>query len=113
MAHIASYRFKRIDIDGKIFTKDVIILPAEIIHPWWRESSHQVLVQDLTKYIEGFPRTLIIGTGKYGMMHLENDTEQWLKEQGIDAITMKTDEACKQYNESDHSKTGAALHLTC
>ena len=113
MAHIESYRFKRIEIDGQRYTKDVIILPTKVISTWWRNTSHEVLIEDLDQYIDEFPQTLIIGTGKYGRMHVPDKTRKWLEEQGIDVITSKTDQACETYNESDYKTTGAALHLTC
>ncbi len=114
MPHIDSYRFKQLVIDGHLYSKDVIILPGEsVIEPWWRESSHNVLIQDLTQYIREFPPKLIIGTGRFGMMKVPDKTKDWLKEQHIEISLAKTDQACKLYNQSDLSTTGVALHLTC
>ncbi len=113
MAEIESYRFKHIEVDGKTFTKDVILHPDGIIPEWWRNSSHEVRPEDLSEYLDTLPEVLIIGTGKFGRMQVPEKTTQWLEDQGTEVITKKTAKACDTYNESDKSTTGAALHLTC
>jgi len=114
MPYIDSYRFKKIVIDGQAYKKDVIIHPREgVIDPWWRDASHNVLVEDLTEYISDFPQKLIIGIGKYGMMKVPEETKVWLTEHNVELTMTKTDKACEIYNQSDKMITGAALHLTC
>jgi hypothetical protein len=113
MAEIENYRFKHIEVDGETYTIDVIIHPDRIIPEWWRKSSHEVLPEDLEQYLDEFPELFIIGTGKFGRMQVPDKTEQWLEEQGTEVIQKKTKAACQEYNNSDKSITGAALHLTC
>lgn len=113
MAEIENYRFKYIEIDAESYTIDVIIHPDGVIPEWWRKSSHEVLPEDLDQYLDDFPEVLIIGTGKFGRMQVPQETEQWLEEKGTKVIQKKTDNACREYNESDKTVTGVALHLTC
>lgn len=113
MAHIDSYRFKRIEIDGTVYTNDVIIHPQTLIDNWWRESGHSLIPADLENYLPNLPSKLIIGTGKYGRVKVPEFTRQWLQEKGVEFVTVRTDQACQLYNSSNKQQTGAALHLTC
>ena len=37
---IDRYAFGNIVIDGKAYTKDVIIFPDRVYSPWWRKDGH-------------------------------------------------------------------------
>jgi len=113
MAHIDAYRFKHIEIDGNTYNRDVIIHPAGVIDNWWRQSSHELLPEDLEEYLSDFPPVLIVGTGKFGRMNVPDKTRTWLSGKGVKLEILKTGDACTAYNQSDETETGAALHLTC
>jgi len=108
---IQSYSFGRIVVDEKIYTEDIIIYPDRIEN-WWREESHDVKQKDITGIIKQRPDLLIIGTGASGFMSVNGETKEILKQKNIEFIIVKTEEACKIYNESS-GKVIAALHLTC
>ncbi len=97
MSHIDSYRFKRIEIDGTIYTNDVIIHPQTLVGNWWRESGHSLVPADLDKHLPPLPSKLILGTGKYGRLKVPEFTRQWLRDQGVEFITARTDHACQLY----------------
>ena len=73
---IEKYSFGSITINGKEYTKDVIIFPDKVLSPWWREEGHSLSLKDLKDVIESAPNLLIIGTGleeeKLKKMALEN-----------------------------------------
>ncbi|HKJ69567.1 MAG TPA: MTH938/NDUFAF3 family protein, partial [bacterium] len=101
MSHIDSYRFKRIEIDGTIYTNVVIIHPQTLVDNWWRESGHSLIPADLNKYLPNLPSELILGTGKYGRVKVPESTRHWLRDQGAEVIAARTDRACQFDNSSE------------
>lgn len=111
---IENYNFGSITVDGKKYSADLIILPDRVFPNWWRSKGHQLLPEDLDKVIEVAPQRLIIGTGAYGMMKVPQSTLDFLADNGIEAIALKTADACTRFNESPADvNTAAAFHLTC
>jgi hypothetical protein len=112
---IEKYRFGSITIEGKEYTKDVIILSDKVFSPWWREEGHSLSLKDLKEAIDERPQLLIIGTGAYGVMNIPKETLMSLKEKNIETISAKTGEAVKIYNEKlqENKNIVACLHLTC
>jgi hypothetical protein len=112
---IEKYSFGSITINGKVYTKDVIIFPDKVFCPWWREEGHSLSLIDLKEVIELKPTFLIIGTGAYGVMKVPETTLKALKEKNIETVTSKTGEAVKIYNKKllENKNVIACLHLTC
>lgn len=112
---IEKYSFGSIIIEGKEYTKDVIIFPDKVFSPWWRKEGHNLVLEDLKEAIEAKPNLLIIGTGAEGIMRVPEETFRKLQEMGIETRTSKTEEAIKLYNEQIQKKkiVIACLHLTC
>ena len=110
---IDSYEFGEIVIQGKKYTSDVIIYPAEVTS-WWRQEGHELHSEDLAEVLKQKPEVLIIGTGKYGLVTVLAETRRHLQEQCIEVITEDTEQACRAYNQLHPSRRViAALHLTC
>ena len=112
---IEKYSFGSITINGKEYTKDVIIFPDKVLSPWWREEGHSLSLKDLKDVIESAPNLLIIGTGAYGAMDIPKEILQKLKEKNIETVSAKTEEATKLYNEKleENKNIIACFHLTC
>jgi len=111
---INSYSFGSIEIDGKHYTKDVIIFPDRVMSPWWRKEGHLLQIDDLKDYITDEYSKIIIGTGYYGTMRVSEDTLAFLKDKGIETIIEKSTDAVRYYNDlSDTGDVIAAIHLTC
>ena len=116
LAHlrIDAYQFGRIEIDKKVYRKDIIITPAGVVPDWWRAKGHSLSLADLTKVIDEQPDVIIIGTGYYGRMQIPDGTRQGLEALGIELLVHPTRDACRFYNTlAGQSKVVAALHLTC
>ena len=113
--NIDAYQFDRIDIEGKSFTSDVIILPDKVMDGWWRKQGHNLQFEDLDDAIRDKPEMLVIGTGYFGRMAVPPDTRKQLRSLGIDVVTGKTGEAVKEFNrlQQEYPRIVAALHLTC
>ena len=111
---IDSYRFGRVEIDGQVYTKDVIILPDRVIPNWWRREGHALVPADLEAVLEAAPATLIVGQGAFGRMRVTDETRALLAERGIELLAAPTREACKIYGDMrERGNVAAALHLTC
>ncbi|MDI6860571.1 MAG: MTH938/NDUFAF3 family protein [Caldisericia bacterium] len=110
---IESYEFGRIIIDGKEYTRDLIILGDKIISNWWREEGHFLQIVDALYVFEFKPEVLIIGTGANGLMKVSDDLIKKLQEEKIDYYILKTKDAVKKFNEIENKKKAALFHLTC
>jgi hypothetical protein len=112
---IEKYGFGQIRIDGKEYSRDVIIYPeARVDGSWWRREGHRLDEADLGDVVKAKPEVLVVGTGYYGQMKVPPETLDFLNSLGIEVQAAETKEACKRYNElKDIRKVVAALHLTC
>jgi hypothetical protein len=111
---IDDYRFGKIIINGELYNKDLIIFSDRILPNWWREHGHSLSMADLKEVITVKPKVLIIGTGMYGRIKIQDKILQNLESLDIDIIALRTGNACKIYNQKQaENDIIAALHLTC
>jgi len=112
---IDAYSFGRIEIDGRTYTSDVIILPTGVRDNWWRKQGHQLDPDDLEIVLDASPEVLVIGQGAQGIMKVMGETLAFLKQANIEAVCLPTPQAVEAY--TDRCRQGrtvaAALHLTC
>lgn len=100
-------------IDGKVYTKDLIIFPDKIIDNWWREEGHFLQTQDLFEIFQNKLNILIIGTGAYGLMKVSEELIKNLNDMKLDYFILNTFEAVKKFNETKDILKIGAFHLTC
>ncbi len=112
MAMIESYDFGRIVIDGRTYTRDVLIFPDRVLGSWWRKEGHSLSVEDLKEVLEFGPKTLVIGTGRSGLLKVKDETRERLESEGIEVIVESTGKACDVLNSLGPNAAGA-FHLTC
>ena len=113
---IDSYSFGCMVLDGKRYTKDLIILPdGAIVHPWWRKTGHALAISDVRDVIAASPEILVVGTGSPGLMQPEGDLCKELEAMGIETRVMPTNEAVEEYNtlRGQGKNVAACFHLTC
>lgn len=113
---IEAYSFGQMTVNGKQYTKDLIILPdGGILHPWWRKSGHTLTLDDLGPVIDASPDILIVGMGMSGMMNLHPPLFAELTKRNINLIAKPTTQAVKEYNSLLEQNLGVAacFHLTC
>jgi len=116
MHTITHYDFGKIQINDRLYYKDLIIFQEEIITNWWRKKGHSLHLEDLQEVLvlSRKPEILIIGTGYNGVMKVPKSLIQQLEERGITIIVAKSKDAVKKFNELTPKKQVAiALHLTC
>ncbi len=111
---IETYRFGQLVVDGQIHTKDLIILPDQVVGGWWRQEGHAVHPDDLAAVLNAEPEILIVGQGASGRMHVTPEAEQVLQAASIELVAQPTEPACQTYNRMrEQRRVAAALHLTC
>ncbi len=113
---IDSYSFGRICIDRKTYVKDVIILPDRIHENWWRKEGHLLQPEDLKSAVEeADPEVVVVGRGKFGVMRVSSEVEDYLQNKNILLRAEKSDKAVEIYNrlESSGKRVLGAFHLTC
>jgi hypothetical protein len=70
---------------------------------------------DVTDILAAHPEALVVGTGYAGFMEVSNSLRSALKNQNIQLIASKTDEAVRAFNRlhSEGKRVAGAFHLTC
>ena len=96
---IDSYDFGKIIIDGKEYTKDVIIVEGKVYPNWFRKQGHFLSKADLGPILEAKIHTLIIGIGYNGVMRVGGDVKEYCKMNEIKLIELWSREAVKKINE--------------
>ncbi|MGB9750277.1 MAG: MTH938/NDUFAF3 family protein [Caldisericia bacterium] len=110
---IEEYEFGRMKIDGKVYKKDLIILPDKIVDNWIREEGHFLQIQDLFEIFQTKLDILIIGTGAYGLMKISEGLIKKLNDIKLDYFILNTFDAVKKFNETKNKIKAGAFHLTC
>lgn len=110
---VDSCSFGRIVIDGKSYSKDVIIFPHRVFSPWWRSEGHLLQMDDLAEVLKEKPAILVVGSGYSGVMRVPRKLVEELHSLGVEVRTEKTPDAVNVFNNISGKKVIAALHLTC
>ncbi|RLE82999.1 MAG: hypothetical protein DRJ36_00055, partial [Thermoprotei archaeon] len=68
MFRVNDYKFGEIVVEGKVYSKDLILLPGRIVENWWRREGHELCLDDLKEVLKEDIEVLVVGTGYYGFM---------------------------------------------
>lgn len=110
---IEGYSFGRIVVDGKPYSRDIIVFHDHVRANWWRLEGHVLQLADIKDVLSTKPKTLIVGTGHDGVLKVKPEVRDYCKKTGITLIELKTGEAVKKYNELAASGVVGLFHLTC
>jgi hypothetical protein len=112
---IDTYRFGHVDIEGRGYDADVIIVPDHVQAHRWRQGEQRLAREDLATVLAEQPEVLVVGTGYYGRMQVPEDTRDALRDAGIDVRVADTGSAVETFNrlQQDCARIVAALHVTC
>lgn len=115
MISIEDYSFGRMQINGKVYTRDLKIIGSKVIPDWWRRSGHLVTIEDITDLIDSGPGIIILGAGDPGRMIPADDLKGHLEKKGIRLIACPTQKAAFEFNflTAKGEKIAAGFHLTC
>jgi hypothetical protein len=114
--HINSYSFGSIQIDGRDYSVDLILLGGDVRSPWWREAGgHVYAVEDFDELLAAAPEVVVLGTGYFGRVKVLDETLTALSEGGSEVVVERTGGAVEAYNRfaADGRDVAASLHLTC
>jgi len=106
--HIDSYSFGSIQIDGKDYASDVVLLGGDVKSPWWREAGgHVYAVEDFEELLAAAPEV--------GRVKVLDETLSALAEAGSEIVVERTGGAVECFNRfaDEGREVAAALHLTC
>jgi hypothetical protein len=117
--HIDDTEFGWIQINGKKYEHDVIILVNGDIKKRKKKLSKAVyrtshkLSLDEAKFIrEKGAKRIIIGSGQFGQLRLSDEAERYFDRKKITVKILSTPEAVKFWNKSEESAVGL-FHVTC
>lgn len=112
---IEGYDFGSIIIGGRTYSSDVIVLPDKVIDNWWRLEGHRLQIPDVRDHLLEDVDSVVIGTGYYGMMRVDDEVLDAFREGGREVYVLRSREAVRKYNELVKSgrKVMLLIHLTC
>ncbi len=112
---IEHYDFGEIVVNGKRYLRDLIITPNRIIANWWRKEGHKLSLEDLEDVLHEEADAIVIGTGYYGLMEVDDEVKEYFERKGIKVIVKPSCEAVIEYNNLVFKgmKVIGAFHLTC
>lgn len=98
--------------------KDAKVYPGGSRSWDWNETGtdHSIGVQpeDVQELVENGAKVIVLSKGMNQRLRIQQETLDWLKEQGIETHVYPTDEAVTRYNElADDKPVGALIHSTC
>ncbi len=112
---VNDYSFGRIVIEGKTYTRDVIVSRDWIKPNWWRKEGHSVCLEDIKEILDRNPEVVVFGTGAYGAVKVRDEVIEELKRRGVRVICEPTAKAVEIYNRllREGKNVVLAAHLTC
>jgi len=115
MAQIEAYSFGSIRVDGKKYTRDLIIYPDRVDSDWWRKEGHKLQLDDIADVLADPPEVLVVGQGDPGQMRVAPPVVEALEKLDVRLISAPTKKACSTFNQLSREgrRVVAAFHLTC
>ncbi len=113
MARIEDIAFGKLLCGGKVYRSDCIVTRESVNGRWWRQSGTEFLPEDFKELPEAKPEYIIIGRGFVSKVTIPPETQEYLKDQGMECEIFDTPEAVERFNALfDKGKTViGAFHL--
>ena len=112
---VERYSFGRIRIGGREYTSDIIVGMGYLKDNWWRKDGHRIQIDDIADILRLKPEIVIFGIGANGVVKVDEEVLKKLKNEGMEIVVRKTNDAVRIYNEmlKKGKKVVLAAHLTC
>lgn len=111
---ISNYKFGQITVNNKNYSSDLIICREKAIPNWWRKEGHLLQLPDIEDMLRIKPEILVVGTGCYGIMKIDDSLRKYCKNNEIILAEFPTGRAVDYFNNlKDKNKAVLAVHLTC
>jgi len=120
MPKINSTEFGSITIDNIVYNQ-VLIIGNKVVEREYEKlkslfgTSHRIGEWELENLLKEDPEIIIIGTGQDGMLMVDANIMDIIKEKGIFLVIEKTSKAIDIYNQEIEKgkKVNAIIHTTC
>lgn len=117
LLRVEAYSFGRIKVSGREYARDIVLTSEEVLdESWWRKEGHRLQLEDIAHYVERYrPSVVVVGTGYFGAMKVDERVAQYLATKGIQLVSLKTGDAVREFNQrvSRGERVLGAFHLTC
>ena len=111
---ITSYRFGSMVVGNHTYTSDLVIFDGKVYEGWRRKKGHRLRLKDLKEWHLKEAKHIIVGTGSFGVMKIDESLPDYCKKKNIQLETFPTGKAVERYNECrSEKKLLGAFHLTC
>ena len=111
--------FGSITIEGRTIHYDVVLGLGGTVGKRQKQlskevygTSHTISLEEAKHVYEKGAESLIIGTGRFGLVHLSDEADQYLKEHGCQVKALHTPQAIQAWNEAKGRVIGL-FHITC
>jgi hypothetical protein len=119
MTKISGLEFGSIEINGKKYGYDVVVLPDGTVKE--REASkaafgdHAIKKTEIEELAKAKPDSIVVGTGTMGMARVSPDAEAYARQAKLNLVVLPSSDAIDKVNQLvDKGKPVAALiHITC
>lgn len=108
---INSTSFGSITVDNKTYNHDIWIFTDKTIQK--RDRNHEFTLEEFNIITKDAPEVLIIGTGQYGVVKINEEVIKAAKEKNIQLIYDKTPIIIKEFNKIKDKRIAAVFHTTC
>ena len=120
MPHIDETQFGEITIDNKKYGQVLIIGNAVFERDEKRlrklfDTTHQIGDWEIEALLQESPEIVVVGTGQSGVLQVEQEFLNQMRENGVEVITDITPKAIEIYNEKieQGKRVNALIHTTC
>ena len=115
---ITGFSWGRLEVDGDRSFKDVKLFPGGAREWNWRETgtAHDPGIQpaDVEELLEHGADVVVLSKGVIERLQICPETLEMLKNRGVAAHVLQTEEAVRQYNELQRRhRVGGLFHSTC
>ncbi len=112
---IEKYGFGSMVVGGQTYKSDLKIIGDSVIPNWWRKEGHKLREEDIQDILNYEPEVLVVGTGFFGLMKIDDALRKLLEEKSIKLIAERTGKAMNAFNEAykEAKRVAGAFHLTC
>ncbi len=119
MIKVDSFRFGSIVLDGKKYSRDVLLYPDDDIRKrkggFWKFGSHAIKKEEVEELVKTGPDVLIIGTGTDSKAKLTPDAQSYLQGTKVESLVTSSREAVDRLNKlaAEGKHPAALIHITC
>jgi len=119
-------RFGSVVFKDKEYRHDIVICDGRVTRRRKELSAHMrskyghtpLTAEELKQYIDecGEPEVVLVGTGVYGALPLDDDAEKFLDElsrRGVEVVKSVTDDEFVNRVENEKRRYLAVIHVTC